>query len=146
VLNTTPQYLQKDQAITPEDQAMLTQMRQAVFPQGTSEAWMNSVHFILKDGAVRLVGTVPTAQDRQRIEGVVRQIPGVTRVYDAMAVNPSAAVASSGAPATNSASGITPAPVPSPTGYPATNANGSATPNPAATNSIRETAPGQQPK
>jgi hypothetical protein len=143
-LNTVPDYLQRDQAITPEDQGMLAQMRQAVFPQGATEAWMGSVHFILKEGAVRLVGTVPSLQERQRIEGVVSQVPGVTRVYDALAVNPSAAVASTPTSGTNAVPGVTPAPVPAPTSYPITNADGTVVPNSAGTNTIYETAPPQQ--
>jgi hypothetical protein len=76
---------------------MLGQIRQSVFPPNQPVLpWMSSVHFILKDGAVRIVGTVPTAADRQRIETMVQQTPGVVRVYDVLSVN-----ASAGAPTGN---------------------------------------------
>ena len=110
--------LQRDQAITAADQAMLAQMRQTVFPPGQPMApWMNSIHFILKDGAVRLVGTVASLQERQQIEATVRQVPGVVRVYDALAVNASAGAAAGPANANASANGNAPVP-PTPTPTP----------------------------
>jgi len=150
-VNTTPEWLQRDQAITPEDQGMLTQMRQAVFPPGQPMAsWMGSVHFILKDGAVRLVGTVPSTQERQRIEDTVRQVPGIVRIYDALAVDPAADVAAAGAAGQNNSaiSSTTPGPVLSPTSHPATNQNatGPAPANPAATNSVYENPPTAAPR
>ena len=89
-MTNTPEWLQRDQAITAQDQAVLQQMRQAVFQGQPTANWMQSIHFILKDGAVRFVGTVPSPAERQRIESIVAQIPGVVRVYDAVAVNASA--------------------------------------------------------
>jgi hypothetical protein len=91
--NTTPEWLQRDQAITEQDRAMLMQMRQAVFQGQSLSGWMHTIHFILKEGSVRLVGTVPSLAERQRIETIVTQIPGVVKVYDALAVNPLAAEA-----------------------------------------------------
>jgi hypothetical protein len=88
-LSNSAPWLQRDQAITPQDQALLLQIRQAVFPPSQQlTPWMSSIHFILKDGAVRLVGNVPTPEERQRIEALVTQIPGVVRVYDAITVSP----------------------------------------------------------
>ena len=78
---------QQDQAITEADRELLTQIRQAVFAgQTPGQAGALPVHFILKDGVVRLVGTVPTIQERQRIESLVQRVPGVIRIYDAMTV------------------------------------------------------------
>ncbi len=102
-----------DQALSPADQGMLVQIRASVYPAGVSIATAapaaNSstavggsaqssigvntaiapgagVSFILKDGLVRLVGTVPSIEERQRIEAAVARVPGVIRVYDALAV------------------------------------------------------------
>jgi len=77
-----------DQAISESDQRLLAQIRAAVF--GSNQAGASpagTVHFILMDGAVRLVGTVPTMEERQRIENVVQKVPGVVRVYDALQVS-----------------------------------------------------------
>jgi hypothetical protein len=69
-------------------------MRQTVFPPGQPMApWMKSIHFILKDGIVRIVGTVPSVEERQRIEAAVGLTPGVVRIYNALTVNASAGAA-----------------------------------------------------
>ncbi|HSU54982.1 MAG TPA: BON domain-containing protein [Candidatus Dormibacteraeota bacterium] len=79
---------QQDQALNESDRTLLTQIRQSAFgslsPTGaTSEG---NVHFILLNGAVRLVGTVPNAAERTRIENAVSKVPGVTRVFNALTV------------------------------------------------------------
>jgi hypothetical protein len=88
---------------------------------------MSSIHFILMDGAVRIVGTVPSVAERQRIETIVTQIPGVVRVYDALAVNASVGAEGGGANTTA---------LP-PTSFGATN-TGVGVPTPPATNRIYE--------
>lgn len=99
----------RDQAITPADQTMLTQMRAAAFPPGTAVTTSSSVSFILKDGAVRLVGTVPSVAEQQRIAAVAQQTPGITRVYNALTVSGTESVGASasagGGVGTGSASG-----------------------------------------
>jgi len=127
--------LQRDQAITEQDRAMLMQMRQAVFQGQPTIGWMNSIHFILKDGAVRIVGTVPSVAERQRIETIVTQIPGVVKVYDAVAVNASAGAEAG--PANASVNANVGAGLP-PTSFTAPN-NGAGIPNAAVTNRIQET-------
>jgi BON domain len=143
--NNTPDWLQRDQAITEQDRAMLAQMRQAVFQGQPISGWMHSIHFILKDGAVRIVGTVPSVAERQRIEAVVTQIPGVVKVYDALAVNASAGANAGPANASvngNAAAGA--ATPPAPTSFAPTNIGGRVPPDSKFTNIIYETAP--QPK
>ncbi len=87
LLNPNP--LMRDQAISVSDGRLLSQIRAAVFgrTQGGAPLGGTTVHFILKDGSVRLVGTVASDQERQRIQNLVEQVPGVVRVYDALEVS-----------------------------------------------------------
>jgi hypothetical protein len=71
---------------------------------GTTASGGTSVHFILRDGAVRVVGFVPNAQEQNRIVTTVQQVPGVVRVFDALQLGASAA------PGQTPAAGQTPAP------------------------------------
>jgi hypothetical protein len=112
ILATNGSVLVRDQAISEGDRRLLAQIRISVF--GTSEVTATSggaapsggtsVHFILRDGAVRLVGVVPNAEEQNRIVTTVQQVPGVVRVYDALQVGALAA------PGPTPASGRTPAP------------------------------------
>ncbi len=74
----------RDQALNPTDANLLRQIRQTVFAPGQPGA--ESVHFVLMNGAVRVTGNVPTAEEQKRIDAAVSRIPGVTKVYDALAV------------------------------------------------------------
>jgi hypothetical protein len=93
VMTNTSPMLMRDQALSETDRRLLAQIRGAVF--GANAATMPSagapIHFILKDGIVRLVGTVSTMEERQRIENLVQQVPGVVRVFDALQVSQSGA-------------------------------------------------------
>src|SRR5262249_59319014 len=70
-LLTNRSALMRDQALSEPDRSLLGQIRTAVFgtpaPLGGS-----SVHFILRDGVVRIVGVVPTAEEQRRIAGIVQ--------------------------------------------------------------------------
>src|ERR1051326_105209 len=79
----------RDQALSEGDRRLLYQIRAAVFGpnQATAPLAGTPVHFILKDGSVRLVGTVTSDQEKQRIEGLVQQVPGVVRVFDALQIS-----------------------------------------------------------
>jgi osmotically-inducible protein OsmY len=98
-MGTNGAMLMRDQAISEGDRQLLAQIRISVF--GTSEVTATSggaapsggtsVHFILRDGAVRLVGFVPNAEEQNRIVTTVQKVPGVVRVYDALQVGASAA-------------------------------------------------------
>jgi osmotically-inducible protein OsmY len=85
--------LMRDQALSETDRRLLFQIRAAVFGPNQAAAPLagTPIHFILRDGSVRLVGTVPTVEDRQRIENLVQQVPGVVRVFDALQVTPTGA-------------------------------------------------------
>lgn len=79
----------RDQAITSADRQLLAQLRSAVFGANLSAEQLASqpVHFILANGVVRLVGEVPSLEQRQQIEAAVQRVPGVVRVYDALSVS-----------------------------------------------------------
>jgi len=79
----------RDQAISETDRRLLGQIHTAVF--GSTQVGGTSIHFILRDGAVRIVGFVPNADEQKRIVDTVQGVPGVVRVYDALQIGGSAA-------------------------------------------------------
>ena len=89
--NTSP--LMRDQALSEADRKLLGQIHTAVFgsSQAPPQLGGTSVHFILRDGAVRVVGFVPNADEQKRIVNIVQQVPGVVRVFDALQIGVSAA-------------------------------------------------------
>jgi hypothetical protein len=93
VMTNTSPMLMRDQALSETDRRLLAQIRGAVFGANaaTAPSAAAPIHFILKDGVVRLVGTVSTMEERQRIENLVQQVPGVVRVFDALQVSQSGA-------------------------------------------------------
>jgi osmotically-inducible protein OsmY len=111
VMATNGSLLLRDQAISETDRQLLTQIRTSVF--GTSQASAmggTTVHFILREGAVRIVGAVPNADEQNRIVTTVQKIPGVVRVYDALQVGGSTTPAQTPAPTQAPAPGQTPVP------------------------------------
>ena len=107
VVATNGSVLMRDQAISETDRQLLTQIRTSVF--GTSQATAplggTAVHFILREGAVRIVGAVPNAEEQNRIVTAVQKVPGVVRVYDALQVGASPAPAQTPAPTQTPAPG-----------------------------------------
>jgi osmotically-inducible protein OsmY len=83
-LSTLPQ----DQALNENDRVILTQIRQLV-PLSQPPAPWTPVSFDVRQGAVGIVGIVPTTQESQRIETVVRQVPRVVRVSNTLVVDAS---------------------------------------------------------
>jgi len=79
----------RDQAITSPDRQLLSQLRSAVFGANLSPEQLAAqpVHFILANGIVRLVGEVPSLEQRQQVEAAVQRVPGVVRIYDALSVS-----------------------------------------------------------
>jgi len=78
-----------DQAISQADRALLTQIRQTAFPNANAQAGLggsDSVNFVILNGQVRLVGTVPTMEEKARIEAIAQQSPGVVKVFNALQV------------------------------------------------------------
>lgn len=86
--------LTQDRAFTAADQRLLIQVRQQVLPIiGATEA-SSPVRFVLRNGLVTLVGTVPSAEQKQRIVTLVQQTPGVAQVVDQLQVSASASAGS----------------------------------------------------
>lgn len=84
VTNSTPIF--QDQAFTPADARLLTQIRQAVVGQIRTVGVLSPVHFIVRDGVVTLVGVLPRDEERQRLVTIVQGVPGVVRVIDQIQV------------------------------------------------------------
>jgi osmotically-inducible protein OsmY len=83
-LNTLP----ADQAASESDRVILTQIRQVIPLSQPSAPW-TPVSFDVRQGAVGIVGIVPTTQESQRIETTVRQVPGVVRTSNTLIVDAS---------------------------------------------------------
>jgi hypothetical protein len=120
IMTTNSFMLRRDQAISAGDRQLLVQIRTAVFGTAQVNATTGTpdVHFILRDGAVRIVGVVPTPDEQRRIETAVQQVPGVVRVFNALQVGASAAPGQTSAPGQvpqTPATGETPAPSQPPT-------------------------------
>lgn len=81
-LSTLPQ----DLATTESDRVILTQIRQVIPQSAGGGAWM-PVTFDVRQGAVAIAGIVPTVQESQRVETVVRQVPGVVQTSNTLIVD-----------------------------------------------------------
>ncbi len=79
----------QDRAVTQRDRALLIRIHRTVRAQLQSlfAGTVVPVHFIVQSGVVELVGIVSTGEEKQRVETVVRQVPGVTRVVNRLEVN-----------------------------------------------------------
>jgi len=80
--------LPPDQATTESDRAILNQIRQVIPLQPAPGPW-TPISFNVQQGAVGIVGIVPTTQESQRIETTVRQVPGVVRTSNTLIVDAS---------------------------------------------------------
>jgi osmotically-inducible protein OsmY len=81
--------LPADQALTENDRVILGQIR-LVIPLSQPPAPWTPVSFAVRQGAVGIIGIVPTAQESQRIETTVRQVPGVVQTSNTLVVDMSA--------------------------------------------------------
>lgn len=81
-LSTLPQ----DQAVTENDRVILTQIRQVIPQTPTGGSWM-PLTFDVRQGTVGIAGIVPTVQESQRVETVVRQVPGVVQTSNTLIVD-----------------------------------------------------------
>lgn len=80
----------EDHAFTQSDKTLLTRIHQKVQTRITSQsgtATNRFVHFIIRNGVVRVFGFVPTPQARRQILASVEQVPGVVRVIDQLQVS-----------------------------------------------------------
>lgn len=74
-------------AVTASDRVLLSTLNQSVAAQtGATSQSARPVHFLIANGAVTLVGTVPTADESQRILARVQQTPGVLSVFNDLRV------------------------------------------------------------
>jgi hypothetical protein len=80
--------LPPDQALNENDRVILAQIRQVVPLPAPAGTW-TPVSFDVRQGAVGIVGIVPTTQESQRIETAVRQVPGVVRTSNTLIVDAS---------------------------------------------------------
>ena len=87
-LSTLPQ----DQAVNENDRVILAQIRQVIPLTPTGGAWM-PVTFDVRQGAVAIAGIVPSVQESQHIETVVRQVPGVVQTSNTLVVDNSGSTA-----------------------------------------------------
>jgi hypothetical protein len=95
VAATRPAVFQ-DSAATREDQVLLIQLRRSISTELQAVATTTApggntitppVHLVINNGVVRVVGTVPAANTRERILMLVQRSPGVTQVVDELQVN-----------------------------------------------------------
>jgi hypothetical protein len=107
----------QDQALTSQDQALLLQIRQAVLPQVLVAGQPAPISFIIRNGLVRIVGYVASSEDKQRVLSLMQNIPGIVRVYDALAVNTQLQTAAAAKGGTNAQPLL--APTSDPSGLPA---------------------------
>jgi hypothetical protein len=76
-------FLIRDQAVTASDRQLLATLSQSVDAQlGVTSPGVSTVHFLIDNGAVTLVGVVSTADESQRITARVQQTPGVLSVFN----------------------------------------------------------------
>jgi len=84
--NATSSMPRQDSALTQGDQRILALIRNAMKSRTTSTTTAAGpsapVHFIVQNGVVQIVGSAPTAEERQRIQTTVERIPGVTGVVN----------------------------------------------------------------
>jgi len=91
--NVNGNFVLRDQAVTPSDRVLLATLLQSTESQlGISSPSALPVHFFIDNGAVTIVGTVPTADESQRILARVQQTPGVLSVFNDLHVGSSVAV------------------------------------------------------
>lgn len=83
----------RDEATTPADQSLLIQIKQTIITQisvsgaGGANIWI-PIHFRIHSGHVRMMGLIANADQAQRIQSMVAQMPGVTGVENGLSTLP----------------------------------------------------------
>jgi hypothetical protein len=90
--------LPQDQALNENDRVILTQIRQVIPPSQPTGPW-TPVSFDVRQGTVGIAGIVPSAQESQRIETTVRQVPCVVQTSNTLVVDQSSSNGVNGTPA-----------------------------------------------
>src|SRR3954468_5008378 len=83
------------QALSESDQNLAAQVRSTLNNDTTVSRYAENVGVNAQSGAVTLTGSVPNERVRQNIDSIVREISGVTTVYDQMRILPQATSSSS---------------------------------------------------
>jgi osmotically-inducible protein OsmY len=82
----------RDEATTPADRSLLIQIRQTIITQisisGAGAGHFVPIHFRIHSGRVRLMGLVANAEQAQRIQAAVSQMPGVVGVENGLSTLP----------------------------------------------------------
>lgn len=102
-LTNFPATMNQDRAANQADRMLLVQIHRGVRGALGSSTALVSVHFLVQNGVVNLVGLVPTLDQKQRILDIVQNTPGVVQVVDQLDVRPQAGQGTgTGAPVLNS--------------------------------------------
>lgn len=72
--------------VSPQDQVLLTRVRQVVLPQIQIGGMPAPVEFNVQQGVVTIIGAVPTIEQKHQIAALVQQVPGVVQVTDQVIV------------------------------------------------------------
>ena len=86
---TTPSYssgVSTAQVLTDSDRSLCATVRRALNENGTVAGVSRDIRIDSRNGTVTLTGAVPTEQDRQFIDNVVRNTSGVYSVHDQIQV------------------------------------------------------------
>ena len=74
------------QTPVPDDQTLLMQVRRAVLPAVGASSASSPVQVGVQNGTVTLAGQVQTAEQKQRLEALARQVPGVVAINNQIVV------------------------------------------------------------
>lgn len=72
----------RDQATTISDRNLLVSLRQGLAAQLGANSSQTPIHFLVNNGTVTIVGTVPNVNESQRIFARVQQTPGVLSAFN----------------------------------------------------------------
>lgn len=75
---------------SPSDIALSSNVQSALRENREVSAFANNIQAQARSGVVTVTGSVPTDAARQSIDNVVRNLPGVNRVYDQLVIQPNA--------------------------------------------------------
>ena len=74
-------------AYSQSDQALANQLEQALYNTPTVAPFAPNIRINVQNGKVILTGNVPSEQDRQSVDNVVRNTPGVVSVVDQLGIS-----------------------------------------------------------
>jgi len=83
---SAPSYGQPAPSAVPSDQALANQVQQALYSHPTASQLAQNIRVMVQGGRVTLNGNIGSEQDRQVVDEVVRNTPGVVAVTDQMQI------------------------------------------------------------